>query len=386
MNLKNMVYNGHVFLITVYILTAPFGMLAIPGLGSAMKVICIFIVSAGMLLLFYEDAVIRFNNRLVWAWSLYVFYTAVSSLWSKDFEAGIYMGAGMVQVLILSLVVAKFNLLKKDIWIIEGAWIIVSFACLMLFFGGAGHQYGYEGRSTIMFESGGSDPNEFCAYFYMALAFLTVRILRKGFKMTSLMSLIYMLAIFFCILLTGSRGGLLAAFVAVAVSWLFFSSASLKKVAFLCIVFLSFYLIFTRFVIPILPAEIIMRFRPTSIIADGGSERAKIWEEAFADIFSGTTRLIYGYGPFGATFMRPVMHNQFIQALMDGGLIGLLLFTNFFIELIKKAYRLGPAFLGGTAAAFTSLLTLTAYAFFKPVWVIFTMCLLSVPKGDINES
>lgn len=385
MKLNDTVYKGHLFLIVLYILTAPFGMLTIPGLGSAMKMFSIFIVLAGIVLLIYEDAAIKFNNSLAWAWSLYAIYTAFSSLWSKDFETSLYTGAGMVQVLILSLVVTKFELLEKDVRVIEGAWLIVSVICLLLFFGGAGHQYEYGGRSTIMFESGGADPNEFCAYFYMILAFLTVRILKKGLKPVSLICSAYMLAVFFCILLTGSRGGLLGAFVAISVPWLFYGSAPLKRLVVLCIALLTFYLIFTYFIVSLLPVEIIERLRPDSIIADGGSERTAIWQEAFTDIFSGTMRLIYGYGPFGVTFMRSAMHNQFIQALMDGGLIGLLLYIFFFVQLIKRAYRIDPAFLGGTAAAFTSLLTLTAYAFFKPVWVIFSMCLLSRAKEDVNE-
>ena len=95
-------------------------------------------------------------------------------------------------------------------------------------------------------------------------------------------------------------------------------------------------MVFIYIFIPNLPQSIPERLQLSSIIEDKGSDRAFIWGAAIDNITSGTTRLIYGYGPFGLTFMRYTMHNQFIQALMDGGIIGLILYLNFCVELIKK--------------------------------------------------
>lgn len=375
-------YKIHAVLIFMYILITPLSMVEIPGLGSAMKILSILLLLIGILLLISEDAVISFKNRLALAWTAYVAYTALSCFWSADFETSFVLSAGLIQVLVLSLVLAKFDFHEEELWIIEGAWFLVSLICLLLFFGGAGQQYEYGGRTTIVLSSGGADPNEFCAYFYMTLAFLTVRLCGTRLRPVSLVYFSYMLLLFYCILLTGSRGGLLAAFAAVGVVWMFSASAPLKKIALLCVTLAALYLIFTHFFIPNLPQAIWERYQPASIIQDRGSERAEIWETAFSDIFSGTSRLIYGYGPFGATFMRSTMHNQFIQVLMDGGILGLLLYGNLCVELLKKAYRNGPACLGGMVAAFTALLTLSAYAFFKPIWVIFLMGLLTIKRRN----
>lgn len=384
--IKNTKYKLHLSIIFVYILITPLSMVEIPGIGSAMKALSILIFFVGALLLINENAAFKINNPLVLAWSAYVFYTSLSIFWSTNFESSLQTAIGLIQVFVISIILSKFNIYEEDIRIIELAWIITSLICLILFFGGAGQQYEYGGRTTIVLSSGGADPNEFCAYFYMTLAFIIVRLFRNKSILINLIYCTYMLIIFYCILSTGSRGGLLSAITAVFVSWVFSTSISFKKIALLIILMVALYLVFIYFFVPNLPQPMLDRFQLSSMIEDKGSDRVVIWETAFNDIFSGTSRLIYGYGPFGITFMRYTMHNQFLQALMDGGLIGLILYLIFFIELAKKAYRNGPAFLGGIAGAFTALTTLSAYAFFKPIWIIFLMCLLTISKKGTVEN
>ncbi|MDD4582928.1 MAG: O-antigen ligase family protein [Eubacteriales bacterium] len=384
--IKNTKYKLHLLIIFVYILITPLSMVEIPGIGSAMKALSILIFVIGALLLISENVTFKINNPLVLAWSAYVFYTSLSIFWSTNFESSLQTAIGLIQVFVISIILSKFNIYEEDIRIIELAWIITSLICLMLFFGGAGQQYEYGGRTTIVLRSGGADPNEFCAYFYMTLAFIIVRLFRNKSILINLMYFSYMLIIFYCILSTGSRGGLLAAIAVVFVSWIFSTSISFKKIALLCILMVTLYLVFIYFFVPNLPQPMLERFQLSSMIEDKGSDRVIIWETAFNDIFSGTSRLIYGYGPFGITFMRYTMHNQFLQALMDGGIIGLILYLIFFIVLARKAYRNGPAFLGGIAGAFVALMTLSAYAFFKPIWIIFLMCLLTISKKGTVEN
>lgn len=383
---KSTKYKLHVFLIFVYILITPLSMVEIPGIGSAMKIISILILMIGIILLFSENVTVKINNRLMLAWTAYVLYTSLSIFWSTNFESSLQIAIGLIQVLVISLILAKFDLYEEDIRVIEFAWILVSLICLLLFFGGAGQQIEYGGRISIVLSSGGADPNEFCAYFYMPLAIAITRLFRNKSRLMNMMSIIFILAVFYCIFSTGSRGGMLAAIAVIMVSWTFSSSISLKKIVLLCVLIIVIYMAFFYIFMPNLPQPVLERFQLASIIEDKGSDRAIIWETAFHNISSGTTRLIYGYGPFGITFMnRYTMHNQFIQALMDGGIIGLLLYLNFCVELIRKAYRNGPAFFGGITGAFAALLTLSAYAFFKPIWLIFLMCLLTIKKSAVQE-
>ena len=385
---KSAKYKLHVCLIFVYILITPLSMIEIPGIGSAMKIMGILLLSAGLILIFSENVIIHFNNRFMLAWTAYVFYTSISIFWSTNFKASLDIAVGLIQVLVISLILAKFTLDEEDIKVIEAAWLLVSLICLLLFFGGAGQQIEYGGRISIVLSTGGADPNEFCAYFYMTLAIITVRLFNSRPGWMTLTYVIYMLAIFCCILLTGSRGGLLAAIAVVAVSWMFSAALSLKKIVMLGVLIAVIYLAFLHIFASYLPQSILERLHLSAMIEDKGSERILIWTSAIQNISSGTIRLLFGYGPFGVTFMKYTMHNQFIQALMDGGIIGLALYLNLFRELIRKAYQNGPAFLGGIAGVFTALMTLSAYAFFKPVWIIFLMCLLTVKRQTVhgNES
>jgi O-antigen ligase len=359
-------------------------MITIPGVGSGMKALSMLMLFIGVVLLLSENVVIKLNNALAAAWTLYVLYTFLSVFWSPDFEQSFSIAVGLIQVLVLSLVLAKFDLFEEDVRIIESAWILVSIICLLLFFGGAGQQV-EDGRVSIVLSSGAVDPNEFCAYFFIPLAIAVNRLFRSPFRWINLLYVIYMMIIFYCIISTGSRGGLLAAAAAVIVSWMFSAPISFKKIALMCIVLGAACFVFTNYFIPNLPEPLLERLNLASVLEDKGSNRALIWDSALNHIFSGTARLIYGYGPYGVTFMRHTMHNQFIQVLMDGGMIGLLLYLNFGVQLLRKAYRNGPVFLGGFAGAFTALMSLTAYAYFKPVWMIFFMCLLTV-KGKAIQA
>lgn len=385
LNTKNTKHKLHVFLIFVYILITPLSMVEIPGVGSAMKILSTLLLFIGFILLLSENATIKLNNRLTLAWSAYVFYTFLSLFWSTNFLASLQTVIGLIQVMVISLILSKFDLYEEDVRRIESAWLLVSLICLMLFFGGAGQQIEYGGRLSIVLSSGGADPNEFCAYFYIPLAIMIVRLFRNKSRLSNVIYIFYIFAIFYCIFLTGSRGGMLAAMVAVIVAWLFSTAFSLKKIVFLCILIVAAYIVFLFLFVPNLPQTVIERFQLESIVEDKGSDRIVIWQTALSNITAGTTRIIYGYGPFGVTFMsRYTMHNQFIQALMDGGIIGLLLYLNFCVELIRKAYRNGPVFFGGIAGAFAALMTLSAYAFFKPIWLIFLMCLLTVNRDELQ--
>lgn len=369
----------HVILVVTYILTTPLSMVEIPGIGSGMKALSLLLLFLGVILLVSENVTIRLNNHLAMAWIMYVLYTSLSVFWSTSLKSSIPIAIGLIQVLVVSLVLTKFDLYEDELRIIEFAWLLVSLICLVMFFGGAGQQIG-DGRISIVLSSGGADPNEFCAYFYIPLAVLITRLFKNRFKLQHLAYFFYMILIFYCIFLTGSRGGLLSAVAAVFASWMFSTSISFKKVALMAIALVVAYFVFVNYFIPNLPQPLLERLYLTSVLEDKGSNRVLIWESALNNIFSGTDRLIYGYGPYGITFMRQTMHNHFIQALLDGGAIGLLLFMYLCIQLTRKAFRNGPVFLGGVAGAFASLMTLTAYAYFKPLWMIFFMCLLTVKE------
>ncbi|SCZ76080.1 O-antigen ligase family protein [Acidaminobacter hydrogenoformans] len=384
--ISTMKHKLHVYLIFIYILIVPLNMVEIPLIGSAMKMSSIAILTTSLALLYSDNIAIKYNNRLFVAWAAYVAYTFISIFWSSNFESSLSTAIGLLQVLIISFVLTQIELHDDDIRTIEFAWILVSLICLLLFFGGAGQQYDYGGRTTILLRSGTADPNEFCAYFFMTLAILMVRLFNRPSKIKMICYITIILAIFYCILMTGSRGGLLSGVAVVATSWIVSTSISLKKVILLVLLTAVLILAFQYLFLPNLPQPVLERFQLKSMLEDRGSGRTDIWMMALNDIFSGTMRVFLGYGPFGITFMRDTMHNHFLQALMDGGILGLILFVNFLIELVRKAFQNGPIFIGGMAGAFTAMLTLTAYSYFKLIWLIFMMCLLTIStKKNVVE-
>ena len=130
--------------------------------------------------------------------------------------------------------------------------------------------------------------------------------------------------------------------------WLYIAFKNKKALTFflliVCLIFV--FLVFEDHI----SQYLIDRYSISAVFNDGGSGRTKIWMAAFETFKnSNILRIIFGYGHGG--FRHAVnyvavghssayeAHNMFINALIEGGILGLIFLTLAFIQVFKYAQK-----------------------------------------------
>jgi len=359
-------------------------MLSIGVLGSLLRLVSLFIgLSSLSVHLWYNNRIIYKNGVLI-SWAAYVIFVLLSTIWSNTPNTSFIVSFGLIQVLIISFTLTVYRFSENDMKFIEIAWILVAIICVFLLLSSSGNTYFIEGRRTIVLRYGFVDPNELTAYFIVPTVILVSKIIKKQNIYTIFLIILFML-VFYSIIITGSRSGILS-FILTVIFTLFKSRVKIRNILFFVFIgVISYYLVFNVFR-DLLPVSVLQRLQFTSINNDGGSDRFIIWQQSITNTLNDGFRFIYGYGPFGAPniSITPTMHNHFLQSFVDGGLMGLLLFSIFiFLLLIKKSnlYFYLPSIIG----AIVMIMTLTSYASFKPIWTIFMMGLVNVNLKTSNK-
>ena len=158
--------------------------------------------------------------------------------------------------------------------------------------------------------------------------------------------------LFFVILLTGSRGAML---VGAGMLFCWTLAAISRKKYFLPIITVLltylFFIIFTYCVKSIGHSTLLIdRVNPKTLAEDSGAGRLQIWMAAF-DTFleAGPMRKIFGFGHGGfraaVNYIAPgytnpySSHNMYVNALIEGGVVGLILLLLAFIQIFFFAVK-----------------------------------------------
>lgn len=158
---------------------------------------------------------------------------------------------------------------------------------------------------------------------------------------------------FYSILLTGSRGGLLALLISTCVYILLASKRSfvskMRTGAF--IVIIGIFLV--AGIEYLLPDALANRFTLNDVVSTGGTGRTSIWAN-YLDIFINSRfhNMILGNGYYSHGLIYKSYHgiirgahNDFITILIDLGISGIVLFGLFYFQVIKGAHK-NKSFLG----------------------------------------
>lgn len=358
--------------IAVFIVSLPMTMFQLGTLGSVQRLISIAICFCAVYLLYTTRA------RIMWAggmglWIAYATWLVVSIAWAVRLGQQLTVASGMVLMIGTLVLMAMLPITNKDMQLIRGSWIAVAIfsAGLFLIYG---EQAEVGNRTHLILASGGSDPNEFSAYFLLPLAYFVQAALEKKGALRVL-AFIGTLGTVYIVLMTGSRAGTIACLLIVLTVSLRYAGRGFGRFALVTIIAAVGTFIMNRFLLPLVPEDVRERLSIDALIEDRGSSREGIWEIGLGLMSTSDWRLLFGYGPHGAPLERTVMHNHFVQALLDGGLIGLMLFLAIIGFALKSAVADKPVFAAilGIAAMF---MTLTAYSNFRPAWAILFMGLL----------
>lgn len=359
----------------IYIATLPLS-IAKAGTASIYRYVILVVIAIFLLDYFIHKNRYYIYKRKVAPFTLYFFYTGLSVMWSVTFSGATNIFFGMLLIYCVYLFATSRVYSQKELTLVNIAWILASIVIIYLtIFNRV--ESGYE-RYTASFMGGTEDKNQIAGYYFMPLL-ICLNGASKNKKLY-LPSCILLAAMIYSIMLAGSRGGLLSISLTIIVYYFFYSEANRKnkiisKVLSACLICVVLLLIL-YFIMPFIAETSIERFSLHAILDDGGSGRLENWAKLLNIYSKSTLRIIFGFGPNGTANYLDVgyAHNQIIQVLFDGGIIGLVLFGWFLVSSFKYAYKYNNrlaafAFVG----MFVLSMTITAYTAYKVYWNIIIM-------------
>ena len=213
-------------------------------------------------------------------------------------------------------------------------------------------------RTSLIIFGQKCDPNYFVGYFIFPLSIAMKRIFESRFRLFYIITSLFSI---YTILLTGSRGGLLAIIVTMLTFAVIYPK-TMKKKAFVITTLAIIAVVFWFVVRPFLPEIIIERMSIEAVVETRGTYRGDIWKSMLTEIKNSDWEVIFGRGLESTHVIMMngkeetvVAHNQLIQLMYNQGVIGLVLFLMLVItcifRCIKKRKCVSVALIGMMALA-----------------------------------
>lgn len=187
------------------------------------------------------------------------------------------------------------------------------------------------------------DPN----YFSTGLVLITAVLIDNIFEKRKVkINITILVALLMTIILTGSRGGLLANIMVISVYIMFRKKIGFKSILLLFITVLSFLIVFIYFK-DYIPVTILNRFNISNIIKDEGSGRLNIWfnnlsyykDTSIFRTFFGNGFSTFSYTSYITYGVAQVAHSIYVQSLLEGGIFGLIVTVYLILSRMKYTYK-----------------------------------------------
>ena len=366
----------------IYLLSLPLGALSLPGgFGSVLKIVALLPLVAWIFCPKCKS--LKKENCFHLLWILLI---GTSFAWSISPSNTLdrFITNFLFLLLIIPLSSLKFE--NKHIKMMKRALVLSSRITLILALLFASFDYGRLHFSGILSE----DPNYLCCYFSFGVVNIFLSFFSGKNKKYWFLYIFELIAYFYVILFTGSRGGALAILSAIIVS-LFVGSR--KNLAFsIFYVIIAFTIGFSLFFLAskLVPSSVIERFSLQSIIDSDGTGRYEIWEAGIS-IFknSSFSRKLLGYGSgtvremfLAYGYRGRVMHNIFLETLCENGLLGLVVYTIMLVQYLIICFKRKDAFSLCVLVSMIVLSLSTSLYAFKPYW---NVMLLIIAVSNIKK-
>lgn len=255
--------------------------------------------------------------------------------------------------------------------LLAGGWITIA---LMLLFS----DMSLHGRLTLLLGEKTQDQNYINGYFMYAFSWHCCQLLLEKKKL----HLIPTSLILSIVLLTGSRGALVAFLLVIVVHvWFLFANSrhKLRNIA-LVVLLMAVLLVMFDLVLAQMPENVAQRYSWDYIAEKGTTGRTRIWRFLLTH-YSGDSifRMLFGHG-YGTTILVNTMdgrvaHNLYLDNLITLGIPGMLLQLMIqgsvaHILFKRRNYPLLGAYMGMIGMCMS--LSLVAY---KPIWNIMLLAL-----------
>ncbi len=366
--------NLRTWVVAFYLLLAPLDFLPVmPGV-SITRILIFIPISA--CLLHYKYMKIR-SDIFFFFPVLYGTITMITMLYSYDIsvttQRTISIGLNIAVILIISML--SYN--RNEIRIIKKAIVYSGWLTLILMvFYWDGNIMG--GRITVVINGVYQDPNYLTGFLIFSILYYYDEFMQNRSKK----SIVKMSFFLVSVLLTGSRGGLLA----ILGSALFYSliwmktkrfkfSSIVKIISFIFIMGILFNAVLDK-----LPDKVSQRYVTSFTLADGGAGRSNIWESTLYNYRSSPIfNKIFGYGAGTIRYFNykgAVAHNIWIESLIEIGLMGTFIFFMFYFIYLKKAYKMKEYVVATSFMGYIIMgLSMSLYSY-KPIWNILLLIII----------
>lgn len=360
----------------IFLILVPLDSFQIFGTISILRIFAIIPI---VLSIFYAKD-FKINKNLIYLF-VFVFYVLVQILYTINVSDTIsrFIMFAMYFLLIFFCTSIEYN--EREIKFLNRMFAYSSIiASISILFWG----FFEEERLTIHINSNTrEDENQFCGYFLVGTVFFIKNIVEKRRIFISSICVVLFL---FIALLTGSRGGILAIALAVITYLLFYSKSDKNKLKKLFIGLITgiLLLILISNLLKFLSPEIAQRFTLKNVQESGGTGRTDIWKY-YLNVFdeSPALRKIFGYGSGTVlNLYEKVPHNNWIQLLIENGIVGEIIFVLLIISFLKTAYKNNNIYLFSVLIGYIGLTISLSLFSYKPLWGIMLIILLKPYKED----
>ena len=342
------------------------------AIGSALKLVAIFPIGFA-LISGMSGSFIRLTPAIIVQF-LFVLWAALSIFWSISIDASLERALSYFLLFLLIFSGTFFRYTESEIKKVKYAlaWSSRLTAVIMLIFA----EY-IEGRFWLkgIIEE---NPNYLCAYFAFGIVFAIEKLTQNKKIFPKLMAIAELCLYFYLVLVSGSRGGLLAV-AAAAIAYSLTFGKNTAKNTFVKIILVVFLFVLFSILLDNLPEFLKERFTVDDVIESGGTGRVDLWKQTF-DLFetSSIFRQLFGYGS-GTILVAftqhgyhtvNVAHNIFLENLADLGIVGVALYSIAIFLFIKSSFKEKDKFSFSVICCMFVLSLSASLATFKPYFNI----------------
>jgi hypothetical protein len=371
---KNIKVNFSTWLLALYLFLAPLDFLQVIS-GVSLPRFLIFLPLIGFILRLQSIRI--YIDRYLVIPLVYVLMIIMTIFYSYDLtvtlERTISIGLNVAIILILSTL--KYN--QKELLTIKKAMIYSGWLTLSL-------MYFYSdtslmgGRMTVVVNGSYQDPNYLCGFLIFSIIFYYEGFIKKRSKMSFIKMCIFLVFV----LLTGSRGGLLAIIGSVffyTIIWIKESRYKFATVFKLNFLFLS--IIFFFFIsLNMLPDSVSQRYDISFTKNDGGANRFEIWN-AILSSYQNLPLINQVIGTGAGTirhfnYFGTVGHNIWIESLIEIGIVGTVILFIFYFMHLLKAYIMRENVVSASIVGYLIMTMSMSLYSYKPIWNIILLVML----------
>ena len=368
---------AHIFT-WIFVFAIPWqNMLVFPGLGTISRLLGAGAIAATLLLVVMRGRVRSLTTwhrvaLLYFGWVLLSVFWAVSPMASVLKNVLTYLQLALMVWVIWEAAPTHGRLISLMQAYVAGAYVAVASTI---------HSY-LTGVSTAVaaerFAAEGFDPNDLGAMLSLALPMAWYIANKTGNVFLRWINRGYLVFGILAILLTGSRGALLATVTAlIVIPWTMTQVRAGVKIAAVVLIIGA-----SVAAVQLVPENLFLRLSTTSTELSEGTlnNRLRIWKWGLSTV---PEHPIGGYGPggwyraIGLQIGNKAPHSTWLAILVEQGAVGLVLYGSMFVMLLRGLRSLQPTFdrRVGLVLLATLIMAITplGWHLYKPAWLALTL-------------